>query len=124
MSESIEAIVAEYFHNDELTIDTWDAQGAYTEKIQLSKDEFRSALTRAAEGRWVKVSERLPEPEIGTATEYRSRQIAVVRASSKPSMEIIWVRELLHWTAKAREIKAPLIWTHWQEISLPTPPTD
>jgi len=54
MSETIEAIVAEYFPDH--------GNGNSFSYVSLTPVELRAALTRAAEGRWVKVSERLPEP--------------------------------------------------------------
>ena len=119
MSETIEAIVAEEF----------GPKGSYS---CMTRDEFRSAMTRAAEGRWVKVEDALPErtvslPELRLPggqvmgpQKNSGRVLVITRGNAQPTID--YLIEGADGTFAWYLTGTSGIVTHWRE--LPTPPTD
>lgn len=109
MSETIEAIVREKFRlNDDGT--------PVNTHYMMMEETFRSALTRAAEGRWVKVSERLPEPDVDVICYWRDTLPCAI-GSYCPE------REKVHGTgwqdANGSMPHFDADPTHWKELDTP-----
>jgi len=123
MSEIIEAIIEECFSDETLR-----GEGPLkfdTEYVMFSRDEFRSALTRAAEGRW--------EP-IETAPKDGTYVLLKIKYSDNPIVAHFIVSS---WSACTEDYETscgtycqggmPVMAKHSKPIgwrSLPTPPTD
>lgn len=109
MSETIEAIVDEHFtfHTEKFGSD-WRA---------FTKDEFRSALTRAAEGRWESM-ETAPKDAVILLS---LPVIGNLREEDRRVFEGRWNERQETWTSVNGFILLSEA-TRWRE--LPTPPTD